>query len=144
MLAVIGGLAMTHRGLTGTIAHDWNTLTNPNASSPQNTPNRLTAIASVRARYWKEALQIFDAHPALGVGAGGYSTARLRYRTETLNVRHAHGYIVQTMAELGVVGPVADARPLRRMARRGGARDAPLQPPLAQVALAQGAARVHA
>jgi O-antigen ligase len=106
VLAVFAGLGLSHRGFTGTISHDWNTLTNPNASSPENTPNRLTAIASVRARYWNEALEIYTAHPVLGVGAGGYATARLRYRTETLNVRHAHGYIVQTLAELGVVGLV--------------------------------------
>jgi O-antigen ligase len=103
-LALVAGLTVSHRGLTGTISHDWNTLTNPNAKSPQNTPNRLTAVASVRARYWNEALKIFGAHPVLGVGAGGYATARLRYRTETLNVRHAHGYVVQTLAELGLVG----------------------------------------
>jgi O-antigen ligase len=104
ILALFGGLAVSQRGLTGTISHDWNTLTNPNAKSPENTPNRLTAVASVRARYWNEALKIYSAHPLLGVGAGGYATARLRYRTETLNVRHAHGYIVQTLAELGLVG----------------------------------------
>ena len=55
-------------------------LTNPNAPLP-NTPGRLTAVASVRARYWKEALEVFEAHPALGAGGGGYETARLRYRT---------------------------------------------------------------
>jgi O-antigen ligase len=104
LLALVGGLAASHRGLSGSVSHDWNTLTNPNARTPENTPNRLTAIASVRARYWKEALQIFEAHPAAGAGAGGYATARLRYRTETLNVRHAHGYVVQTLAELGIVG----------------------------------------
>jgi O-antigen ligase len=104
LLALVGGLTASHRGLSGTISHDWNTLTNPNAKTPENTPNRLTAIASVRARYWKEALKIFEAHPALGAGAGGYATARLRYRTETLSVRHAHGYVVQTLAELGLVG----------------------------------------
>jgi O-antigen ligase len=103
-LALVGGLTLSHRGLTGTISHDWNTLTNPNARSPENTPNRLTAVASVRARYWNEALEIYSAHPLLGVGAGGYATARLRYRTETLNVRDAHGYVVQTLAELGLVG----------------------------------------
>jgi O-antigen ligase len=104
LLALVGGLSATHRGVSGTISHDWNTLTNPNAKTPENTPNRLTAIASVRARYWKEALQIFEAHPALGAGAGGYATARLRYRTETLNVKQAHGFVVQTLAELGLVG----------------------------------------
>jgi O-antigen ligase len=107
ILAVFGALAVSQRGLTGTISHDWNTLTNANAKSPENTPNRLTAVASVRARSWDEALKIYSAHPLLGVGAGGYATARLRYRTETLNVRHAHGYIVQTLAELGLVGLAA-------------------------------------
>jgi hypothetical protein len=104
LLAGAGGLAATKRGLTGTISHDLSSLTNPNAPVPANTPGRLTAIGSVRARYWKEALEIFDAHPTLGSGAAGYATARLRYRTEDLDVRQAHGYIVQTLADLGIVG----------------------------------------
>jgi hypothetical protein len=61
-------------------------------------------VASVRARYWKEALDVFKAHPALGAGAEGFATAHLRYRTETLEVRHAHGFVVQTLADLGLVG----------------------------------------
>ncbi len=58
----------------------------------------------MRARYWKEALQIFEAHPALGAGAAGYETARLRYRTVPIDVRQAHGYVVQTLADLGIAG----------------------------------------
>jgi hypothetical protein len=103
-VALAGALSVSHRGLTGTISHDVSALTNPDAKIPPNTPGRLTAIASVRARYWNEALKIFKAHPALGAGAGAYRTARLRYRTETLDVRHAHGYVVQTLADLGLVG----------------------------------------
>jgi hypothetical protein len=104
LLAGAGGLAASERGLTGTISHDLSSLTNPNAAVPKNTPGRLTAIGSVRARYWKEALEIFKAHPALGAGAAGYETARLRYRTQPLDVRQAHGYLVQTLADLGIVG----------------------------------------
>jgi hypothetical protein len=103
-VGLVGALSVGHRGLTGTISHDFSSLTNPNAKIPPNTPGRLTAIASVRARYWNEALEVFQDHPALGAGAGGYRTARLRYRTETLEVRHAHGFIVQTLADLGIVG----------------------------------------
>jgi O-antigen ligase len=106
VIAFAGALAHSQRGLTGSISHAVDALTNPNAKPPPNTPGRLTAVASVRARYWKEALQIFDAHPALGAGAEGYRTARLRYRTETLEVRHAHGFVVQTLADLGLVGLV--------------------------------------
>jgi hypothetical protein len=104
LLAGAGGLAASKRGLTGTISHDLSSLTNPNAPVPANTPGRLTAVGSVRARYWKEALEVFKAHPALGAGAAGYGTARLRYRTQNLDVRQAHGYIPQTLADLGIVG----------------------------------------
>jgi Flp pilus assembly protein TadD len=99
-----GALAVSKRGFAGTISHDLRSLTDPNAPVPPNTPGRLTAIGSVRARYWKEALQAFKSHPALGVGASGYETARLRYRKETLDVKHAHGYVVQTLSDLGIVG----------------------------------------
>jgi hypothetical protein len=104
VIAFAGALAHSHRGFTGSISHAVDSLTNPNAKTPPNTPDRLTAVASVRARYWKEAIQVFDAHPALGAGAMGYQTARLRYRTEPLVVAHAHGFFVQTLADLGLVG----------------------------------------
>lgn len=103
-IAFAGALAHSHRGFTGSISHAASSLTDPNARTPPNTPDRLTAVASVRARYWKEALQVFDAHQVLGSGAMGYQTARLRYRTEPLVVSHAHGYVVQTLADLGLVG----------------------------------------
>jgi hypothetical protein len=106
VVALAGGLASTKRGLTGTVSHDLSSLTDPNAPVPKNTPGRLTAIGSVRARYWNEALEIFKAHPALGAGAAGYETARLRYRTQPLDVKQAHGYVVQTLADLGIVGLV--------------------------------------
>jgi O-Antigen ligase len=104
ILAFAGALAASHRGFAGTISHALHNVTDPHAPVPSNGPGRLTAVGSVRARYWNEALKVFKAHPLLGAGAEGYATARLRYRTETLDVRHAHGYIVQTLADLGVVG----------------------------------------
>jgi O-Antigen ligase len=104
VLAFAGKLAMSQRGFTGSITHGVNALTDPHAPVPANSPSRLGAIGSVRARYWNEALKVFKDHEALGAGAAGYATAHLRYRTETLNVHHAHGYIVQTLADLGLVG----------------------------------------
>jgi tetratricopeptide (TPR) repeat protein len=106
VVALGGALAHSHRGLFGSISHGVDSLTNPNAPVPANTPGRLTAIGSVRARYWKEALEVFQANPALGAGAEGYATASLRYRTVLLDARHAHGFIVQTLADLGLAGLV--------------------------------------
>jgi tetratricopeptide (TPR) repeat protein len=105
LIAFVGALGVSRRGLTGTISHTVSTLVNPNAPLPPNdTPGRLTSAGSVRARYWKEALDVFKAHPGLGTGARTYGTAHLRYRGETLEVRDAHGYIVQTMSDLGTFG----------------------------------------
>jgi hypothetical protein len=111
ILAFAGALTVSQRGLFGSISHNVRSLTDPNAPIPGNTPGRLTALASARARYWDEALKVFAAHPALGAGAEGYATARLRYSTNAVSATHgavtvtqAHGYIVQTVADLGVVG----------------------------------------
>jgi hypothetical protein len=103
VIAAAGALTVSHRGLPGSISHAFNSLTDTNARVA-NTPGRLTAVASVRARYWSEALKVFDAHPWLGAGAEGYRTARLRYRRAPIEVRHAHGFIVQTLADLGIIG----------------------------------------
>ena len=104
-VAFVGALALSSRGLGGSLSNGWRNLTDPHANGNiANSPDRLTAVASVRARYWNEALKIAKAHKALGVGAGGYATVRPRYRADTLDVRHAHGYVVQTLADLGAVG----------------------------------------
>ena len=98
------GLTTTDKGLGGSLSSTWKSLTDTNARIPPNDPSRLTAAGSVRARYWDEALRIFSDHPVRGVGADGYATVRKRYRTADPAVRHAHGYVVQTLADLGLAG----------------------------------------
>ncbi len=96
--------AASKGGLSGKIDEAWTELTDPNAQTPANTPDRLTATSSVRARYWNEAIKINELSPWVGVGAGAYTIARYRYRTNQLPVRHAHGYVLQTLADLGWIG----------------------------------------
>jgi hypothetical protein len=109
VLAVVA-LAMSSKGLGGSISSGWKSLTDPNDKTQvTNDPSRLTSVGSVRARYWDESIKVFKAHPVKGVGAGGYATARLRYRTDRLDVRHSHGYAVQTAADLGALGLLASA-----------------------------------
>ena len=103
-VAITIGLAVGERGLTGSISARWDQLTKVSAPLPRNDNSRFTAVGSVRARYWDEALEIFKDNPGIGVGAGGYATVRKRYRTDDPAVRHAHGYVVQTLADLGLAG----------------------------------------
>jgi hypothetical protein len=109
LVPVIGlvGLATAEGGVSGQVSKAWNQLTDPEAKTPSNTPDRLTATSSVRARYWREALDIHATDPWLGTGAGGYATVRTRFRDDALEVRHAHGYVMQTLADLGWVGLIA-------------------------------------
>jgi hypothetical protein len=97
-------LANAPGGISGQVSKAWKQATDPTAHTPANTPARLTATSSVRSRYWREALDVHKASPWLGGGAGAFGTLRLRYRTDTLSVKHAHGYVVQTLADLGWVG----------------------------------------
>ena len=101
---VVIALASAPGGVDGQVSKAWNQLTNPNASTPDNSPGRFTEASSVRARYWDEAFKVHGLSPALGTGAGAYATVRNRYRTGRLFVRHAHGYVPQTLADLGWVG----------------------------------------
>lgn len=103
-IAAAAVLATSERGFGGSASKAWKDLTDPNAKAPKNDPGRLTSAGSVRSRYWRDAIEIFKARPAVGVGAGGYVHARLRVRKDDLDVLHAHGFLVQTAADLGAVG----------------------------------------
>ncbi len=100
-------LALSDRGLGGSLSDGFSQLFDPNASakaSPSNDPSRLTAVGSVRARYFADSLRLFSERPVLGVGAGGFATARPRVRPDELDVRNSHGYVFQTLADLGLLG----------------------------------------
>lgn len=99
----LGVLAASPGGIGHQVSKGWNQVTNEKVA-PSNDPGRLVATSSARARYWREALRIFDAHRLAGAGAGSYPVVRLRYRHNDVTVRHAHGYVVQTLADLGLVG----------------------------------------
>ncbi len=105
LLALIA-LASAPGGVDGQVSKAWDQITNPDAETPANSPDRLTATSSVRARYWEEAFDVHGVSPWIGTGAGSYAIVRDRFRTGTLVVRHAHGYVPQTLADLGWAGLV--------------------------------------
>jgi tetratricopeptide (TPR) repeat protein len=103
-LLALAALAFTDRGIGGTISDRWHDLTTADASVPGNQPGRLTETASVRAIYWRRSIDVWQKHPVAGAGAGSFAQAQLRFRKEDARARHAHGYVFQTLADLGLVG----------------------------------------
>jgi hypothetical protein len=99
-LAGLTSVAFSERGI-GERVHD---LTSETKVSPREGGDRVFALSSSRGKYWREAFRVFDDRPFQGVGAGAFAAARLRHRTDASVTRHAHGWVPQTMADLGVVG----------------------------------------
>lgn len=103
-IVVAGALATTDKGLGDTVSGGVSDLFDANKEAPANTPSRLVQTSSLRARYWRDAFKIWGDHRLTGTGADTYSVARLPYRHDTIKVRHAHGFIPQTVSDLGVIG----------------------------------------
>ena len=97
-------VAFSSRGLGGTISDRVHDLTNENATQPSQGAGRFTSASNSRARYWREAGKVFSHHELKGTGDNTFSIARLRYRTTELFAGHAHGFVPQTLADLGLLG----------------------------------------
>ena len=67
-------------------------------------PGRLVELGNSRPRYWREGIKVGEHALLAGVGAGGYATARTRYTTDPWVVGHAHSYLFETFADLGLLG----------------------------------------
>jgi hypothetical protein len=98
-------LADSDRGLGGTIQQGYESLTSLSKTTPGG-PQRLLSASSSRGSYWHEAKEVFLDHYWKGSGAETFAVTRLRYRTPTDRTvpQHAHGYVHQTAADLGIAG----------------------------------------
>jgi tetratricopeptide (TPR) repeat protein len=125
-LAAVGGVAAVAAS-PGGIPHAVRKFTDPNASIPKNTPNRLTQAGSIRALYWKFGYQVWEGHKLEGTGVGGFASAHTRLtRGNAVSVTHAHGWLPQTAADLGLIGLLVSLALLIAWARAA-LRAAPLR-----------------
>jgi tetratricopeptide (TPR) repeat protein len=102
-LVLLTSVAVSSRGLPGTVSDRWSELTSESATTPGG-PQRLIRASSTRGRYWRQAGKVYADLPVTGSGMGTFGIARLRYRKDQLVAQHAHGFIAQTAADLGTLG----------------------------------------
>ncbi|HWE09402.1 MAG TPA: hypothetical protein VG325_08605, partial [Solirubrobacteraceae bacterium] len=69
-----------------------------------DTSSRVTQLGSSRPLYWHQGLQVGEHALLKGAGELGYGTARLQYTANPAKSDQAHSYLVQTFADLGVIG----------------------------------------
>lgn len=105
LLPLVGltSVAMSDRGLGGTISDRFNEITDDQVAPPGGAA-RLGSVSSSRGGYWRQALDVFEERPVVGRGAGSFGLASLRHRELGVGSVHAHGFLAQTMADLGLAG----------------------------------------
>jgi hypothetical protein len=106
-VAVVCGviaLAVSSRGLTGTVSHAVDSFTATKGTSAYN-PSRLLSVNSQnRVVWWEEAAGAFSDRPLAGWGAGSFPVVHLLYRRNSLTVQQPHSVPLQWLAETGIVG----------------------------------------
>jgi hypothetical protein len=103
-LVAFTSVAFSDRGLGGTIDDRLDELTSETDTAPNEGAGRIAGASSTRGKYWREAGKVFADRRAVGFGAGNFAVARLRHRKDASVTRHAHGFVPQTLADLGIVG----------------------------------------
>ncbi|HEX5910749.1 MAG TPA: O-antigen ligase family protein, partial [Thermoleophilaceae bacterium] len=104
-LAVVAVVGLVFVGAAGGgIGKQLDELTANQTTAPGSGAERLGSVSSSRGEYWRQAMDVFRDEPLLGRGADGFTLARLEYREDPRAASHAHGYLPQTMADLGLLG----------------------------------------
>ena len=104
LLFAVGALAVTERGVTGTIEHGWDDFTSVESDDQSDPARVLRSNSGNRWVWWREAAGAFSDEPLKGWGAGSFPLVHRRYRSDDLPVRQAHSVPLQFLAETGIVG----------------------------------------
>jgi hypothetical protein len=109
-LALVAGviaIAVSERGLAGTVSHEWDSFRSVKGEPGQFDPGRLASTnAGNRWVWWSEAVGAWSDRPLAGWGAGTFPVLHRQYRTNQLDVLQPHSVPLQFLAETGVVGLV--------------------------------------
>jgi len=106
VLLTVAGLAVSDRGLPGTLSDRVSAFTEPSRDDQFDPARIVTTTSGNRWVWWREALGAWSDRPVAGWGAGSFRATHLRYRVDELSVTQAHSVPLQLLAENGLVGLV--------------------------------------
>jgi hypothetical protein len=101
---LLAAVALSSRGLPGTVSHLWSSFTAAHGISTSDPTRLLSADSANRWVWWKEAAGAFSARPLGGWGAGSFPVVHLLFRHDTLPVNQPHSAVMQWLAETGLIG----------------------------------------
>ena len=102
LVSLLIGMALSERGLTGTISRQLGASSSEERSAD---PGRLLSASSGnRSAWWGEARGAWADRPVGGWGAGSFPVTHLYRREDRSDVRHPHSLPLELLAETGLVG----------------------------------------
>jgi len=104
MLLTVAGLAVSDRGLPGTVSDRVSAFTEPSRDVALDPGRLVTTTSGNRWVWWKEAVGAWSDRPVGGWGAGSFRATHQRYRVDELSVTQAHSVPLQFLSETGLVG----------------------------------------
>lgn len=104
VLAGVGAMAVSDRGLGGTISHQWDSFRTVKGHTQSDPGRLLSTNSSNRWVWWKEAAGAWSDRPLQGWGAGSFPVLHREYRTDQLDVLQPHSVPLQWLAETGLIG----------------------------------------
>ncbi len=103
-LLALGALALSERGIAGTISHQLDDFAAPKFDR-QDDPGRLLGTNSGnRYVWWEEAAGAFADRPIEGYGAGSFPLVHRLYRDNAIEVRQPHNLPLEFLSETGLIG----------------------------------------
>jgi len=92
-------------GVPGELSERWDEFKNPSETAAQSREGQLLDLSSSgRFTFWEAAIDAFDTQPVAGIGPGAFEFWWAREGGPGGFVRDAHSLVLETLAELGLVG----------------------------------------
>jgi tetratricopeptide (TPR) repeat protein len=146
LVAVLAGGLIAAGNPVTRVRHAWDTFTSERGYAANSSGgSRLTnGLGSNRYDFYRVALDEFNAHPILGIGADNYTEAYLAHGHGTETPHYPHSVELRTLTETGLLGVLIAIVGLgaallacsRAIRTRGGAAADPLARAVAAAALA--------
>jgi hypothetical protein len=104
VLAAVIALAVSDRGLGGSLSHAWDDFRAAGPAQEQDPGHLLSTGSGHRWAWWQEALGAWSDAPVAGFGGGSFAVTHLRYRADPVPVAQPHSVPLGLLAETGAVG----------------------------------------
>jgi tetratricopeptide (TPR) repeat protein len=139
LVVVVGALVVAGNPVTR-VRHAWDSFKGGYAGETATNNRLLSGLGSNRYDFYRVALDEFEAHPLLGIGADNFSQQYLARGRSDETPRYPHSVELRTLAQTGLVGALLAVAGLGAALLAGWramrARADPLAPPVAAAALA--------